>query len=62
MTEFYKFSNKLIGDWVGTVKTFFEPNKLADESPIQGTFTFIVNKLFLEHKYQGSLQGKQISF
>ena len=47
-----------IGDWEGTTKTWFEPNVVADESPMKGTIRPILGGRFLQHEYQGSLSGK----
>lgn len=47
--------NKLVGSWQGTAKTWFEPEKLADESPIQGTMKLVLGGRFVLHEYQGKL-------
>ena len=49
---------QLIGNWQGTVKTWFEPGKLADKSSIKGEFTKVINQTFVRHTYDGSIQGK----
>lgn len=49
---------KMTGRWAGTCRTWFEPEKLADESNVQGEFTDVLGGLFLRHTYQGSMQGK----
>jgi len=49
---------KLIGEWEGTCRTWFQPGKLADESSISGTFTPILKGRFLRHTYQSTIQGK----
>lgn len=49
---------KLIGNWQGTVKTWFEPDKLADESSINGEFSKVLNGAFVRHTYDGSIKGK----
>lgn len=53
--EFLKF---LEGTWEGTVKTWFEPGKLADESRIKGSFVRVMDGRFLRHEYTGSMQNK----
>lgn len=53
-----KFLKSLVGQWQGSVQTWFEPNKLADESIAQGEFQLISNGAFLRHSYSGSMQGK----
>lgn len=55
---------KLVGKWKGSCKTWFEPDKLADESEIVGEYSLVFGetpanrKHFLRHVYQGSIQGK----
>ncbi len=48
----------MTGNWKGTTKTWFEPNKLADESPMEGNLKTILGGRFLLHEYHGSLEGK----
>ncbi len=50
--------NQLIGEWEGSTKTWFEPDKLTDESPWRGKMYPILNGRFIAHEYHGSLQGK----
>lgn len=49
---------QLIGKWEGTVKTWFEPNKLADESKISGEIRSILGGRFVMHEYKYELEGK----
>ncbi len=49
---------KLIGQWHGTCRTWFEPGKLADESPVSGTIAAVLDGPFLRHTYDGTIQGK----
>jgi hypothetical protein len=51
--------SKLTGKWKGTVKTWFEPGKLADTSEVSGEFKMILGGRFLRHSYTGSMQGKK---
>jgi len=53
-----KIFNQLIGHWKGSVKTWFEPGKLADESTINGVFTNVINDKFVRHTYTGSIKDK----
>ena len=46
------------GKWHGNVKTWFEPDVLADESSIEGEFSAAFNENFIRHTYQGSIKGK----
>ena len=48
----------LVGDWQGMTKTWFEPDALADESPMTGKMTAILGGRFILHEYQGELTGK----
>jgi hypothetical protein len=49
---------KLIGKWQGTVRTWFEPDVVADESHVTGELAFAINMRFVRHTYTGSMQGK----
>jgi hypothetical protein len=49
---------KLIGEWEGMTKTWFEPDQLADESPMHGTMRAVLDGRFILHEYSGSLSGK----
>lgn len=49
---------KLVGNWEGITKTWFEPNELADESVIRGTMRLILDGRFILHEYKASLGGK----
>lgn len=49
---------KFVGEWSGTSKTWFEPDVVADESPMTGTIKPILDGRFLLHEYQGELSGK----
>lgn len=48
----------LIGKWQGSVRTWFEPGKLADESTVVGEFEELLGGKFVRHSYTGSMQGK----
>ena len=48
----------LAGEWHGTTKTWFEPDQLGDESPMQGTMKVVLDGRFVLYEYQGSLGGK----
>lgn len=49
---------KLVGSWVGTCRTWFEPGKLADESGVSGRFELILGGRFVRHTYDGMMKGK----
>lgn len=52
------FLASLVGEWEGTVRTWFKPGELADESAVEGQFTQILDGRFLRHTYKGSIKGK----
>lgn len=52
------FLAALLGRWKGTVKTWFKPDELADESAIEGQFQQVLDGRFIRHSYQGSIRGK----
>lgn len=49
---------QMAGTWAGTASTWFEPGKLADESPIEGTIRPALDGRFAVHEYRGSMMGK----
>lgn len=51
---------KLEGKWEGMAKVWFEPGKLADESPVTATIKPILDGRFMLHEYNGSMQGKPL--
>ncbi|MET0405950.1 MAG: DUF1579 domain-containing protein, partial [Cystobacter sp.] len=52
---------RLVGEWEGTTRTWFEPDKLADESPWRGTLRAVLGGRFVVYEYEGSLQGKPLA-
>lgn len=48
----------LEGNWEGTCRTWFEPDKLADESTVKGTIRPLLEGRFFRHDYAGTMQGK----
>lgn len=53
--------NQLVGEWEGVTRTWFEPDKIADESPWRGTIRPALGGRFVVHEYEGSMQGKPLS-
>lgn len=49
---------QLQGRWQGSCRTWFEPEKLADESSVTGEISAVLGGRFLRHHYHGSMQGK----
>ena len=52
--------NRLVGEWEGTAKTWFEKDVIGDESPVRGTMKLIMEGRFILHEYHGSLGGKPL--
>ena len=48
---------RMVGDWEGTARTWYEPGQLADTSPVRGTVRPILDGRFVLHEYEGSLSG-----
>lgn len=48
----------LVGKWEGTCRTWFEPEKLADESKIKGEFKPMLGGTLVRHTYTGMMNGK----
>ena len=48
----------LAGEWQGTTTTWFEPDVVADESPMNGKMSAILGGRFILHEYAGSMGGK----
>ena len=51
---------KMEGVWEGLAKTWFEPDKIADESPVRATMKLILDGKFILHEYKGSFGGKPL--
>ena len=54
----HHFLASLAGGWTGTAKLWMEPDKLADESPVLGTITLVLEGRFAIYLYQGSIEGE----
>ena len=52
--------SKLVGEWEGITKTWFEPDKIADESPMRGSVRLVLGGRFIVHEYKGSMGGKPL--
>ena len=48
---------KLVGEWSGMTKTWFEPDVLADESPMTGTIKPLLGGRFVMHEYRGEMRA-----
>ena len=54
----HHFLAQLAGHWTGTSKLWMEPDKLADESPVLGAITLVLEGRFAIYLYQGSIEGE----
>lgn len=52
---------KLVGNWEGTARVWFEPSKPEDESPVKGTMRPLMDGRFILHEYSGSFKGKPLT-
>lgn len=50
--------HQFVGEWQGSSKTWFEPDKLADESAIQGSVHSLLGGRFVVFEYQGKIMDK----
>ncbi|MEQ1646048.1 MAG: DUF1579 domain-containing protein [Pyrinomonadaceae bacterium] len=48
----------LAGEWSGMTTTWFEPDVVADESPMTGKMTSILDGRFVLYEYKGEMTGK----
>ena len=48
----------LVGSWEGTCRTWFQPDKLADESKVKGEIRPMRNGSLIRHTYEGTMKGK----
>jgi Protein of unknown function (DUF1579) len=53
-----EFLLQLVGSWEGTCQTWFEPEKLADDSNVKGEIRPFLGDRFVRHTYEGTMQGK----
>jgi hypothetical protein len=53
--------SKLAGEWDGTTKTWFDPNKLEDESPNKGTIRPILDGRYMLYEYKSSMGEKPLA-
>jgi len=51
---------RLEGSWSGIATTWFEPDVVADESPMTGSFRPILDGRFALYEYRGQMQGKPL--
>jgi Protein of unknown function (DUF1579) len=51
---------RLAGNWSGTARTWFEPGKLADESPSRARIRAVLDGRFVVLEYEGAIKGKPL--
>jgi hypothetical protein len=51
--------NNLIGNWEGNTRTWFEKDKLADESYMKAKITGVFDHRFISYEYVSTLEGKK---
>lgn len=51
---------RMVGEWEGISTTWFEPDKIADQSPIHATMQLVLNGRFILNQYKGSFEGNPI--
>lgn len=51
---------KMIGQWIGNTKVWFEPGDPVDNSPCEASFKGIFNGKALQWDYTGAMQGKPL--
>jgi len=50
--------HSLVGSWEGTCRTWFTPDKLADESKVKGEIRPMLGGRLVRHTYEGAMRGK----
>ena len=51
---------RLVGNWEGTSKVWFEPGEPVDESPVTGTMRAVLDGRFILHEYQSKFGDKPL--
>jgi hypothetical protein len=52
---------RLVGDWAGTIRTWFEPGKLGDEAAIEGRIRLALGGRLAIHDYESRFLGEPMS-
>jgi len=52
--------NLMEGNWQGISRTWFEPDKVANEAAVEGTIKAVLNGRFLMHEYKSTFAGKPL--
>jgi hypothetical protein len=51
---------RLVGAWTGITRTWFEPGRLADESPCRARVRVVLDGRFVVLEYEGAIKGKPL--
>jgi hypothetical protein len=51
---------RLVGAWTGVTRTWFEPGRLADESPSRARVRVVLDGRFVVLEYEGAIKGKPL--
>lgn len=54
----HHFLAKLAGGWAGTSRVWFEPGKLASETPLVGNIQLVLDGRFALFLYQSAIEGE----
>jgi Protein of unknown function (DUF1579) len=52
--------DRLAGTWTGVTRTWFEPGKLADQSPSRARVRPVLDGRFVVLEYEGAMKGKPL--
>ncbi|MFB1478769.1 DUF1579 domain-containing protein [Corallococcus sp. RDP092CA] len=53
--------SRLVGAWEGVARTWFQPDKVEDESPSSGSFRSVLDGRFVVYEYTSAFGGKPLS-
>jgi hypothetical protein len=53
--------SRMVGEWNGTSRVWFDPAKLEDESPISGTMRLLLDGRFVLHEYKTTFRDQPIT-
>ncbi len=54
----HHFLAQLAGNWQGTSKLWFEPDKIASDTPLVGTIQLVLDGRYALFLYQSSIEGE----
>jgi len=56
----HKQLSKMVGNWQGVAKVWFEPGDPVDQSPVTGTMRLVLDGRFILHEYKGQFGDKPL--